>query len=286
MEKVVFCGFGKLGKECLSKLIDMGYEISLVLTHKENLEDSVDTFARKNKINYYYNDLRKNLESEINNIRNTIKDIKPKYLISINYRYIIPKDIFSMAEYAINIHGSLLPAYRGRTPHVWSIINGEKESGITCHIIEESVDTGDIITQKVIKIEDKDTGYTLLKKYEKSYPEVLIESLEKLNKNTFLKKQNELYASYYGKRTPDMGYIDFRKDAREVINFIRAQAEPYPGAYYYLNSGKKIIINKVIIDNDFYISELKIGVIYNINNTYHVKCKDSILKILDYRVLD
>ncbi len=281
MEKVVFCGFGKLGRDCLEALIEEGYAVEYVMTHKENLNDSVDTFARTRGIEYSYSDARKHLKTEIQKISH----LSPKFFISVNYRYIIPKQVYTLAEFALNIHGSLLPLYRGRTPHVWSILNGERESGITCHLIEETVDTGDIISQQVIPIGVNDTGYTLLKKFEAQYPALLIESMVKLMRSEQLKKQDNEYASYYGKRTPDMGYIDFRKTAREVNDFIRAQAEPYPGAYYYLIDGRKIIINKIEVHESEQFDAM-IGVIFKKHNQYYVKCKDCILRIEAYRVID
>jgi len=280
MKKVIFCGFGKLGKDCMKAILEKGYQIKYVMTHRENEVNSVDTFAQSEGIEYSYVDARKNLRD----LTEQVKSISPDFLISVNYRYIIPKEIFTLADFALNIHGSLLPKYRGRTPHVWSIINGETESGITCHLIEESVDTGDIISQKVIPIKPEDTGYSLLKKFESEYPTLLIDSIDKLINGSDFIKQDDKFASYYGKRTPDMGYIDFRKKASEVINFVRAQAEPYPGAYYYLLDGRKIIINRIAIHeiNDF---DTEIGVIREMDNRYYVRCKDHTLRIEDYRVI-
>lgn len=281
MNKIVFCGFGKLGKKCMEELINQGYSILLVLTHRENEKESVDTFAQNQGIEYSYLDSRRHLDKIFEKVNN----IKPDFMISVNYRYIIPKKIYSLANYAINIHGSLLPQYRGRTPHVWSIINGECESGITCHLIEEVVDAGDIVSQIIIPIEENDTGYSLLKKFELNYPEILIDSIDKLLNKCNLIKQDENSASYYGKRTPDMGYIDFRKNANEVINFIRAQADPYPGAYYYLVDGRKIVINKVIECeiNDLNIS---VGIVKEKCNHYYVRCSDSLLRIEEYRIIE
>lgn len=280
MEKIVFCGFGKLGKDCLERLILEGYSISFVLTHKELEEESVDTFAKENSLEYSYKDARKHM----NDMREKMAEENPDYMISVNYRFIIPKEIFKLSKYAMNIHGSLLPKYRGRTPHVWSIINGEEYSGITSHIIEETVDTGDIIEQLPVKIDRDDTGYSLLKKYEKLYPKLLINSLNRLGKKEPLIKQKENEGSFFGKRTPDMGYIDFYKGINEVINFVRAQANPYPGAYYFLKDGKKIIINRLLAEET--ISHIMpIGVINKINNDYYVRCKDSILKIIDYKIV-
>jgi len=281
MNKIVFCGFGKLGKECMKAILEKGFQIKYVMTHKENEKDSVDTFAQSVGIEYSYLDARKNVKK----ISEQLKIIKPDFLISVNYRYILPKEIYNLADFAINIHGSLLPKYRGRTPHVWSIINGEKESGITCHMIEETVDTGDIISQIVIPIEKYDTGYSLLKKFEANYPTILVDSIDKLLNGSQLVKQDENLASYYGKRTPDMGYIDFRKKASEVIDFVRAQSEPYPGAYYYLIDGRKIIINKIAIC-ELADLDIPIGVIKDIDNQYFAGCKDSTLMVEDYRIVN
>jgi len=281
ISNIVFCGFGKLGKNCLGKLTAHGYRIDYILTHKELEEDSVDTFAIINNIPYSYKDARKNLD-EISNI---IKKIEPRFLICVNYRYILPKNVFAVPKYAINIHGSLLPKYRGRTPHVWSIINGEKMSGITSHIVEESVDTGDIILQKSIDIDCDDTGFTLLNKYQLEYPSLLCDSLIYLEEAKPLRMQREEDASYYGKRIPDMGYIDFYKNSIDVINFVRAQAEPYPGAYYYLVDGRKIIINKLTVDEKIDFNG-PVGIIKKIGDSYYGKCKDANLKIENFRILD
>lgn len=279
-KNIVFCGFGNLGKACMVALLDKGYTIKYVMTHKENEMNSVDAFSHNFGIEYSYLDARKNLEK----MSEKIRTIKPDFIVSVNYRYILPVEIYDIADYAINIHGSLLPKYRGRTPHVWSIINGEKESGITCHLIEKTVDTGEIISQIVIPIGKDDTGYSLLKKYEEYYPDILVNSIEKLLKGDDLVKQDENNASYYGKRTPDMGYIDFRKKSNEIIDFVRAQSEPYPGAYYYLIDGSKIMINK-IITNEFVDLDIPIGVIRKIDNQYFIRCEDKLLKIEEYKIV-
>lgn len=281
MKKVLFCGFGILGKKCLEKLHRENYEIVCILTHKEEAAESVDTYAIQENIKYSYDDARKHLET----LSNLIGICKPDVLISVNYRYIIPKEIFGNSQYAINIHGSLLPEYRGRTPHVWSIINGEKFSGITCHIMEETVDTGDIIEQIKVEISCEDTGHTLLEKFHKLYPGILLRSLKKLEKEIPLIKQDESRASYYGKRTADMGYIDFQKKAKGIIDFVRAQARPYPGAYCYLKNGHKIIIDKIGIE-EIDIPLSKIGIIEKINGNYYVKCEDKLLKLQLFDIVD
>lgn len=282
MKNVVFCGFGKMGTDCLKRLINENYHIVYILTHREQGEESVDTFAIEKKIKYSYDDMRKNTEYFLKMLRKN----RVLYLVSVNYRYIIPYDIFSIPKYSLNIHGSLLPKYRGRTPNVWSIINGEEYSGITCHLIDAGIDTGNIIEQVKVKIEPDDTGYSLVEKFQLLYPDILIDSLHKLEKGEKTVVQNEIEASYYGKRTPDMGYIDFYKNAYQIINFVRAQAYPYPGAYYFLNNGKKVIINKLALESSTTVFIDSVGVIKLINNNYYVKCLDGILKLIDYEIMD
>ncbi len=280
-KNILFCGFGKLALECLNRLIEENYNIIYILTHKEEQIESIDTFARYNNIDYSYKDTRQ----EKTFLDDVLKEDNIDYIISINYRYILPKDIFSISKYALNIHGSLLPKYRGRTPHVWSIINGEEYSGVTCHLIDEGVDTGNIIEQTVIKINHNDTGHSLLKKFQRIYPNILINSLNKLEKGIDTTIQNEVEASYYGKRTPNMGYIDFYKSKTQVINFIRAQAHPYPGAYYHLINGSKIIINQAKVEEDKDLLIKNIGIIKLIDGDYYVKCMDGVLKLTNFEIL-
>lgn len=278
MSKIVFFGFGKLGKDCMVRLNREGHEISHVFTHKDMTLNSVDLYAQDKNIPFSYKDLRK--FPDLLNSHN----FEESLLVSINYRFILDLNIINKFLYAINLHGSLLPKYRGRTPHVWAIINGEKKTGVTAHIIDKGVDTGPIIKQEEVDISPSDTGHSLLLKFEKIYPDLLISSIKNLVKGCKLKVQDNNEASFFGKREPIMGYIDFQNNSKKIIDFVRAQSNPYPGAYSFLEDGKKIIINKLGLFNEKKIDLCK-GKIKKINNDYYVRCKDSILKILDYKLM-
>lgn len=275
MNNVLFCGFGVLGKNCLSSILERGYNVKYVLTHKENKENSVDTFSKNNNLKFDYSDLRKNtpidLEKYLNN--NEID-----YLISVNYRYIFSDNVLSKVKYPINIHASLLPKYRGRTPHIWAIINGEKECGITVHLMDKEVDSGDIILQEKIEILDSYTGNDLLEILQNKYPDMLVRALENINNKKKFIKQKEEDATYFGKRIEEMGYISFYNCYKIIYNFVRAQAYPYPGAYYYLSDGRKIIIDKIKV-SDKKINE-PIGKIKIIDGKFYVNCIDETI-ILD-----
>lgn len=236
---VVF-GFGSLASGSLKILVN-SYNIKYIITHKDLSDESVDLFCKRNHIDFFYKSPKKNIQMYLDLFKNSRNCI----LISINYRFIIPKEIYSIFRTAFNIHGSLLPAYRGRAPHVWAIMNGETYAGVTSHIIEEKVDTGDIIIQKKIRIEEEDSGISLIKKYQEIYPTIIIESLEKIDNHDDFIPQNEIKATYYGKRIPEMSYLDLYQSTDKILNFIRALQTPYPNAYYFDKNGNKILIEEV-----------------------------------------
>ena len=164
-------------------------------------------------------------------------------LISVNYQFLIESNLINLPKkHAFNLHGSLLPKYRGRTPHVWAIINGEKETGITAHLIDDGCDTGKIIEQIKIPIDLTDTGATMLQKFSNEYPRLVRSVLRDIDSETIKPMpQDNTKGTYFGKRTPEDGLINWDWSKERIYNWIRAQAPPYPGAFTILN-GKKIII--------------------------------------------
>lgn len=171
-------------------------------------------------------------------------------LLSVNFRYIIGKAILQRFSWPLNIHGSLLPKYRGRTPHVWAIINGEAETGATLHVMDEGIDTGPIVAQKKIAIGPDDTGAAVLKQFSHLYPDLVIEGLKAIRRGMAPEQQDNTYATFFGKRTPDMGIIDFRLPFKKLRDFVRAIAPPYPGAYCYLTDGTRLVVDHVTLRTD------------------------------------
>ncbi|WP_452598280.1 methionyl-tRNA formyltransferase [Pontimicrobium sp. MEBiC01747] len=268
----VLCS-GGLGIDTLTK-IAKEHTIKFVLTDSGSKE--IIDFVIKNNIPYYAGNPRKGKGY------NFIKNINVDVIASINYLFLIEKDIIDHSNIlTFNIHGSLLPKYRGRTPHVWAIINGESEAGITAHVIDEGCDTGKIIHQRVVAITPGDTGATMLKKYAREYYPLVKEILEDILYNRLkLTKQKEEEATYFGKRTPDDGEINWNRKAQDIINWVRAQANPYPGAFTYYNN-KKIIIDKVsLYEGEINAEKYAIGEIINSNPQVLVKCKNGII-VLD-----
>ncbi|MDZ7681650.1 MAG: methionyl-tRNA formyltransferase [Fodinibius sp.] len=173
-------------------------------------------------------------------------DVSVDLILSINYLFLLEQDIIEYPKhYCLNIHGSLLPKYRGRTPHVWAIINNESVAGITMHIIDEGCDTGPIVGQTEIDIPPDMTGGELLEQYRHQYPDLIRTVIAKLERDELApKSQEESKATYFGKRTPADGEINWNWHKERIRNWVRAQADPYPGAFTYVG-GKKITIDEV-----------------------------------------
>lgn len=278
----IFAGFGSLGAICLQTLLNIGYKVGFVLTHSSNDSFSVQKICESAGIEHTIHDIRKKEVPELAKIENKHQ----KLMISVNYRYILPPELLNAFRLSLNLHGSLLPKYRGRTPHVWAIINGERETGVTCHLMEATVDTGAIVHQIPLNIEEKDTGGTLLKKFEQIYPDCLKHSLNKINASVSFTPQDESKATYFGKRIPEMGYIDFTKDMQSAVDFIRAQTKPYPGAYCYLPNGRKLIVYAAeALSNENKFAGGEVGSIMHMNQMYVARFKDGNIQFTDFEVV-
>jgi methionyl-tRNA formyltransferase len=272
--KIAFLVSGELGEFVLKHFINK-YNLSFVLTDKES--KNIVNICNSNNIPFYAGNPRKQA------IESFVNELSCDVIVSVNYLFLVDSKVIKLAKkLCFNLHGSLLPKYRGRTPHVWAIINNEIETGITAHIIDEGCDTGDIIKQIKVKIEKEDTGASILEKYKQLYIHLVEQVLYDFNNGTLVcTKQEETKATYFGRRTPDDGRIDWNWSAERIINWVRAQAYPYPGAFTYYNQ------NKVIIDK---ISKSDFGFNYNIANgtilsclPLQVKCCDSVVHIKQIR---
>lgn len=271
MLKIGVLASGNLGYQTLLKLKE-DYNVMFVFTDSKSFK--IIEYCEKSELDIF-----------IGNPRNgaTIDFLKNKpieILISINYLFLIEDDVISHPTgLAFNIHGSLLPKYRGRTPHVWAIINGEEEVGISAHKLEIGCDTGDIIEQVRIPVLSTDTGNDILIRYGELYFPLVKTVLEKYLNNTIsFSQQNELEATYNGKRTPEDGELDWSWNSKQIVNWVRAQAFPYPGAFTYIK-GKKIIIDKAQLCESFQATKsFEIGEVVQVNPDI-IKCKSGFIEI-------
>lgn len=239
--KLLFFGFSMTGAAVLEELIKMGANIIGVYTYednpKENWFPSVKLLAQKHNIPTFTPE--KLTAEDVQNI----KSLAPDIILSVYYRSLISEDILKLAPLgAFNMHGSLLPKYRGRAPINWVLVKGEKETGATLHYMVAKADAGDIVGQNVVPIDNEDTALTLTKKVTTAACEIIREIYPLIEtKNLKPRKQDMSISTYFGRRTPADGLINWNSDAQTIYNLIRAVTKPFPGAFFEEN-GKKIII--------------------------------------------
>ncbi|NGP78148.1 methionyl-tRNA formyltransferase [Balneolaceae bacterium YR4-1] len=206
-------------------------------------------------------------------------EIKPDIILSINYLFLLDEELVDRLPVSINFHGSLLPKYRGRTPHVWAIINNEKKTGVTAHLIDKNCDTGAIVKQREINIHPSETGADILKKFNAIYPNFVKEVIkDHINDQLEPIPQDHSKATYFGKRTPEDGEINWNWQRERIYNWVRAQAAPYPGAYTFINN-KKVIIDKVVFSDAGFSNEDPNGLILDIESFPVVKCPNGAIQI-------
>lgn len=165
-----------------------------------------------------------------------LKELNPDVIVVIAFGQILSKEILDLPKHGcINVHASLLPKYRGAAPIQWAVIDGEEESGVTTMYMAEGLDTGDMIDKTVIKLDKKETGGSLFDKLALEGGQLILKTLEKLEKNTAIRTpQNDEESTYAGKITKELGHIDFHKSAIEIERLIRG-LNPWPSAFTRLD---------------------------------------------------
>ncbi|MCE7995973.1 MAG: hypothetical protein HEP71_28595 [Roseivirga sp.] len=270
---------GKLGHICLSHIKD---EIDLVFVFTDRNSHQIINTCKEKGIPHFIGNPRKGRAAKFLQTR------PAELVLSVNYLFIVEQDILYHASgYAINIHGSLLPKYRGRTPHVWAIINGETKTGITAHVMTEGCDEGDVILQKEIPVSNDATGGDVLREFEAEYPDLLKEVIKKVAEGDVkLHPQNHHEATFFGKRTPEDGLIDWNWSRNQIRNWIRAQAAPYPGAFTYLKNSK-ITIHKAELDGSAIGATVKDGTVLSVDvHGLTVKTRDGALRLFNIEGLE
>ena len=203
-------------------------------------------------------------------------------LLSINYVFLLESDVISRFKLAVNLHGSLLPKYRGRAPHIWAIINNEKEAGLSLHKIDEGCDTGEIVLQEKVVIDENDTGADIVVKYEKMYPQLIKTFITQVQKNSVSETvQDDSKATFFGKRNPEDGLINWNWHKERIRNWVRALSDPYPGAFSFID-GKKVIIDKIAFSDFGFSDAMKNGLVLN-ENPVIVKTPNGAIELVDIR---
>ena len=282
--KIIFMGTPDFAAVSLETLIDSKHEILAVVTQpdkpkgrKGELTPSpVKNIAVEKGIKLYQPIKVK--EAEFVEI---LKSYKPDAIVVIAFGQIIPESILEIPKYGcINIHGSLLPKYRGAAPIQWAVLYGEKETGVTSMLMDKGIDTGDILIKKEVKLNEDETSGSLFNKLMPLGAEVLLETLEGLEKESIIpKKQGESPTDYAKMLTKTMGLIDFKRTAVELDCFVRGM-NPWPSAYTALGEKTlKIWKAKPISETGKAGSVLKIG-----KDSFVIGCGKDALEVFEVQL--
>ena len=242
MKAVVFA-YSNVGDRCLRVLQARGVEITLVVTHRDHPGEKLwfsrvaDTAAELG--------LRCVCIEDLNaaELAAAVADAQPELIFSFYFRSMIPAALLDLAKGgAFNLHGSLLPAYRGRAPTNWAVLHGENQTGATLHRMVAKPDAGSIVDQAAVPILPDDDARQVFDKVCVAAEQVLWRSLPAILAGQAPALPNDLASgSYFSGRKPEDGRIDWTQPAAQVYNLIRAVAPPYPGAFTELN-GQRLIV--------------------------------------------
>jgi methionyl-tRNA formyltransferase len=235
--------YHNVGVGCIKALLDAGIQIELVVTHADDPHEniwfaSVAALCQERGIPYVQPEA-----SDLLELLPQFQKIVPDYIFSFYYRYLISTAILDTARIAaLNMHGSLLPKYRGRAPVNWAVLHGETETGASLHIMEAKPDAGDIVGQEAVPIDPDEDATAVFTKVSNAAVHVMQTALPALLEGRVPRTPNVLAnGSYFSGRKPEDGRIQWSQNALQVHNLIRAVAPPYPGAFADWQGARMVI---------------------------------------------
>jgi methionyl-tRNA formyltransferase len=246
---VVFA-YHNVGVRCLKVLLAHGVEIPLVVTHEDAPGETIWFESVATTAAEYGLPVLTPADPNAAEIVAQIADCRPDFLFSFYFRLMLKAPVLALARQgALNMHGSLLPKYRGRAPVNWAIIRGETETGATLHYMTEKPDNGDIVAQAAVPILPDDTAKEVFDKVTLAAELVLDGALPALVAGTAPRRPQDLSpGGYFGGRKPEDGVVDWSKGAVEIHNLVRAVAPPYPGARTSLCGRPARILRTRVLD--------------------------------------
>ena len=233
--RLVVLAYQEIGYVCLESLIRHQADVALVLSHRDDADEeiwfrSVAELAGNNGIPTIFPE-----DPNAPDVISRVKAVAPDFIFSFYYRYMLSEQFLKLARKgAYNMHGSLLPRYRGRAPVNWVLVNGETETGVTLHRMVKKPDAGPIAAQTKVPISETDTVSALYAKMAQATGELVYNVWPDLAAGRIQEQpQDESMANYCGRRGPEDGRIDWRDSGRKIYNLIRAVTHPYPGAFAF-----------------------------------------------------
>jgi len=241
--RAIVFAYHSVGVCGIKVLLARGIKIDLVVTHHDNPNetiwfDSVADICTEHGIPAMF-------DPDPETILKQVTQVSPDFIFSFYYRQMLPIDVLKLARRgAYNLHGSLLPKYRGRVPVNWAVLHGESETGVTLHEMTEKPDAGAIIAQTSVPILPDDTAHDVFGKLTVASEQTLWHAIPELLAGTAPRNINDLHqGSYYSGRKPEDGRINWQLPGQQVYNLHRAVAPPYPGAYTD-QFGQRFVIKK------------------------------------------
>ncbi len=233
MARAVVFAYHNVGVRCLKVLLAHGVDVPLVVTHEDSPGETIWFGSAAHTAAEYGIPVIKPQDPSAASIVSRVTALAPDFVFSFYYRLMLTPALLACARRgALNMHGSLLPKYRGRAPVNWAVLHGARETGATLHYMADKPDSGDIVAQQAVPILPDDTAREVFDKVTLAAEIALDGVLPALVAGTAPRRAQDLASgSYFGGRKPDDGRIDWTRDATTIHNLVRAVAPPYPGAF-------------------------------------------------------
>jgi methionyl-tRNA formyltransferase len=241
--RILFFGYSEVGHDCLDLLLGRGDNVVALVTHEDNPSEKIwfktpAAAARARGVPVHAPEKVGTPEWVAR-----IAEMRPDLILSVYYRNMISTRILGLARLgAFNMHGSLLPKYRGRAPINWAVLHGEPRIGMTLHRMVKEPDAGDIVDQEGVDIGPRDTAEQAFRKVLPCARRVLARQIDALLAGTAAATpQDASQATYFGGRGPEDGRIDWTRPSAQVFNLVRAVTDPYPGAFTDVGSSRLMV---------------------------------------------
>ncbi len=241
--RILFFGYSEVGYTCLDLLLSRGDNVVALITHEDNPHEKIwfktpAVAARERGLPVFTPESVNNPEW-----REKIAALQPDLILSVYYRHMIGTKILALPPLgAWNIHGSLLPKYRGRAPINWAVLHGEPRIGMTLHRMVKSADAGDVVDQEGVAIGPRDSAEVAFRKVMPCARVLLARQIGALLAGTAKETpQDESQATYFGGRKPEDGRINWHQTSAQIFNLIRAVTDPYPGAFTDIGEARLMV---------------------------------------------
>jgi UDP-4-amino-4-deoxy-L-arabinose formyltransferase/UDP-glucuronic acid dehydrogenase (UDP-4-keto-hexauronic acid decarboxylating) len=281
---VVVLAYHEMGCACLRTLLRCGVPVAAVFTHEDDPAEggwfaSVADTARSAGIPTFS-------PANVNQPRwvEHVAALAPDLLLSFHYRHLLKRALLALPRSgALNLHASLLPRYRGRSPLNWQLACGETESGVTLHHMVGRADAGDIVAQRRVPVDPDDTALALYRKLIRAAEALLERQLPTLLEGRAARSaQDERLATTFRGRTPEDGRIDWKRPAAEIHNLVRAVCRPWPGAFSDVGGGRLLVWRTAVRPAVAGAPALAPGELWRGAGSWFVGSGDGLLELLEF----